>query len=410
MATNSVVDFSRRDVGIDLFRALVMFVMIFVNDFWKIHDVPHWLEHAAGREDFMGLADVVFPCFLLVVGMSIPFAIERRYAKGFSGESTIGHILSRTFALLIMGVFISNSEARLSPESPYPIGVYWILMAAGFICIWNQYPRTDDKRKKMLFTILKVVGVLILGYLAITFRSTRGDVFAARWGILGSIGWSYLICAMIYLFTRDRLKYLLPVLGSFLLVCILGTRMNELHGGEPLLNFPRPNFYNDFLGVLHIGSGTSVSLTMGGVVLSLLATKYADMEWRKKFLWAGLAVAAFFVLGVVARRFWILSKIGGTPTWVLFIFAIAIAAYTVLSFLAHKRWDGWLSVIKPAGTATLTCYLVPYLAYALSDITGLTLPDWFTHGILGIVNCLCFALVIIGATWLLGRINIKLKI
>ena len=107
---HSKIDFAQRNTGIDLFRALTMFVMIFVNDFWKIHDVPHWLEHATRGEDFLGLADVVYPCFLFVVGMSIPFAIERRYNKGMSGESTIGHIFSRSLALLVMGVFITNSE------------------------------------------------------------------------------------------------------------------------------------------------------------------------------------------------------------------------------------------------------------------------------------------------------------
>ena len=80
MNYNAKIDFTRRNVGIDLLRALTMFVMIFVNDFWKIHDVPRWLDHAARGEDFMGLADVVFPAFLFVVGMSIPFAIERRYS------------------------------------------------------------------------------------------------------------------------------------------------------------------------------------------------------------------------------------------------------------------------------------------------------------------------------------------
>ncbi|MDR2912805.1 MAG: DUF5009 domain-containing protein [Alistipes sp.] len=407
MGTTSSLDFGRRNTGIDLFRALTMFVMIFVNDFWKIHDVPHWLEHAAGREDFMGLADVVYPCFLFVVGMSIPFAIERRYGKGLSGESTIGHILSRTLALLVMGAFISNSEARLSPDSPYPIGVYWILMVAGFILVWNQYPKREDH----LFTVMKAIGVLILGYLAITFRNPDGGVFAARWGILGSIGWSYLICAMVYVFTRDRLKYLIPVLVSFVLVCILGARMNELHGGESLLNLPRPNFYNDFMnGVLHLGGGSAAALTMGGVVFSLLVTKYADMSASRKLLWSAGAVAVFCVLGVVARQFWILSKIGATPTWIFFIFAIAVGLYTLLDLLVRRGWTGWMRIIAPAGTATLTCYLMPYLAYAFSSISGATLPDVLTYGVVGILNCLCFALFIIGVTWAVGRMGIKLKI
>lgn len=126
-------NYSHRNLAIDMLRALTMFIMIFVNDFWKVHDVPHWLEHAKYGEDFMGLADIVFPSFLFAVGMSIPYAIERRFSKGYSAESTLGHILSRTLALLVMGAFIGNSEFRLSPDAPYPIGVYWFLMAIGLL-------------------------------------------------------------------------------------------------------------------------------------------------------------------------------------------------------------------------------------------------------------------------------------
>jgi hypothetical protein len=411
MTTTVSTDFSKRNAGIDLLRALTMFVMIFVNDFWKVHGVPHWLEHAAGREDFMGLADVVFPCFLFAVGMSIPYAIERRYARGLSGESTVGHILGRTLALLVMGAFISNSEARLSPEAPDSIGVYWILMVAGFVMLWNLYPRTESVGRRRLYGGLKVLGVLILGYLAVTFRSPDGGVFAARWGILGSIGWSYVVCALVYVFTRDRLRALVPVLASFVAVCILGSRMNEAWGGAAILDFPRPNFYNDFLGgVLHIGNGATVSFVAAGAVFSIVAARCGRMEFRRKAMWVAVAVASLALLGWVARRFWILSKIQATPTWVFYVCGIAVAAYALLSWMAERGAAGWMNVIKPAGTATLTCYLVPYLAYALSDITGVVLPDWFTHGFMGIVNCLCFALVIIGATWCLGKLKIKLKI
>ncbi|MDH6306440.1 heparan-alpha-glucosaminide N-acetyltransferase [Parabacteroides sp. PF5-5] len=403
-------DFTQRNVGIDLLRALTMFVMIFVNDFWKIHDVPHWLEHAKWGEDFMGLADVVFPCFLFVVGMSIPFAIERRYSKGFSGESTIGHILSRTFALLVMGAFITNSEARLHPDVSYKIGVYWILMVIGFICIWNQYPRTEDPNRKRLYTGLKVLGTIILIYLAITFRNPKEGVFGAHWGILGSIGWTYLLCAVIYVFTRDNLKKLIPIWFVFVIICILGSRMREEFGATAILNLPRPNFYNDFLGILHIGNGALPAFTMGGVILSLISTKYSQVATRKKIIFVLVTVAVLFLAGFISRNFWILAKIGATPPFVFYVTAIAVAMYALLTWLANAGKASWFDIIKPAGTATLTTYLIPYVSYGLADLTGIILPDWFTHGFMGIVNCLCFAFVIIGVTYLLGRVYIKLKI
>jgi hypothetical protein len=406
----SKIDFTQRNVGIDLFRALTMFVMIFVNDFWKIHDVPHWLEHAKRGEDFLGLADVVFPCFLFVVGMSIPFAIERRYSKGKSGESIIGHILSRTLALLVMGAFITNSEARLSPDVSYKIGVYWLFMVTAFIFIWNQYPRTDNPNGKRLYNILKVAGVIILIYLAVTFRNPEGEVFGAHWGILGTIGWTYLLCALIYVFTRDRLKYLVPIWVVFVIICILGSRMNQDWGGKAILSLPRPNFYNEMLRILHIGNGAIPAFTMGGIILSLISTKYIKVPSRKRAVYVIAAIAIFLLAGIISRQFWILAKLGATPPWIFYVTVIAIGTYAILSWLAEKGKASWFNVIKPAGTATLTCYVVPYVWYGLADITGIVLPDWLTHGFMGIIKCLCFALIIIGITYLLGRIHIKLKI
>ena len=176
-----------------MLRAITMFTMIFVNDFWKIHDVPHWLEHAAFAEDFMGLADVVFPCFLFAVGMSIPYAIERRYAKGLSAESTVGHILSRTLSLIVMGCFLGNSEARVGADAPYSIGVYWILMVVGIIGVWNLYPRPANALQRRLIIAARCLGGAILLYLIFTFRNTQGGVFSTHSSILGLIGWSYLV-------------------------------------------------------------------------------------------------------------------------------------------------------------------------------------------------------------------------
>ena len=402
--------YSRRNPAIDMLRALTMFTMIFVNDFWKVHDVPHWLEHAVYGEDFMGLADIVFPCFLFAVGMSIPYAIERRYAKGFSAESTLGHILSRTFALLVMGAFITNSEFRLSPEAPYPIGVYWFLMAIGFIGVWNQYPKPASGTQKNLFRAFKIIGVLVLLYLAFTFRNPQEGVFGAYWGILGSIGWTYLVCAVIYFFSRDRLKYLLPIWGVFILICLLGTPLRESFGGEAILTFPERNFYQGMLGILHIGNRALPAFTMGGIILSILSARYADKGdgWKLR---NGLTAAVLLLLaGIGAHHFWIVAKIGGTPPWVFYVTAISVALYTVLGCLVSHQVTGWFNLIRPAGTATLTTYLVPYVFYGFADVTGVILPDWFTHGFMGLVNCLCFAFVVIGVTWVMEKLHVKLKI
>src|SRR5688572_2415918 len=96
--------------SIDIVRALTMVLMIFVNDLGSLKDIPIWLEHVDQGVDGIGLADVVFPAFLFIVGLSIPFAMENRRKKGESDWDLVKHVLWRTLALLVMGVFLVNGE------------------------------------------------------------------------------------------------------------------------------------------------------------------------------------------------------------------------------------------------------------------------------------------------------------
>jgi len=402
------IDFTQRNVAIDILRALTMLLMIFVNDLWRISGDPDWLGHAAASEDFMGLADIVFPCFLFVVGMSIPFAIERRFSKGMSGVSTVGHILTRTLALLLMGVFIVNTEAGVSSATGLNLASYRILMVIAFLLIWNVYPRTDKPQIKHLYTLLKIAGLILLVYLAIVFRDDNEGIFRARWwGILGLIGWTYLVCAMIYVFTRDRFKYLIPAWIILIVLCMLKSRM---HSGEILLDLPKGNFLDEFLGMLHIGNGCLPAFTMGGVLLSLISTKYINVHSRKKIFFAVGATCGLLILGIITHQFWIVSKIQATPPWIFYCSAIAVGSYAIIYWLVEKGKASWFKIIEPAGTATLTCYLIPYILYSIASLINLQLPDFLTTGLVGILNCIVFSFMVIGITYLLGRIHIKLKI
>ncbi len=53
--------------SIDAFRAVTMLLMIWVNDFWSLIDIPHWLQHMAAEDDALGFSDVIFPAFLFIV-------------------------------------------------------------------------------------------------------------------------------------------------------------------------------------------------------------------------------------------------------------------------------------------------------------------------------------------------------
>ena len=400
-----------RNLAIDMLRALTMTLMIFVNDFWKIHDVPQWMEHAKWGVDFMGLADFVYPAFLFCVGMSVPYAIESRYRKGCSGESTAGHILLRTLSLLIMGAFIGNSEARLAPDfTLYRIGTYWLVAVAAFFLVWNAYPKNPSRRQSILFTCLKIVGGILLLLLAITYRKPEGKVFDTSFSILGGIAWTYLVAATVYYFCRDNLKKLIPLWVAVLAVCILTQRLRPEMGGAPILDFPRPNFMEGMLRVLHIGNGGAVFLALSGLLVSVITEKIAPLPQGKRILLGFAAAVAALLLGILTRRWWIAAKLGLTLPCCFFVSAAAIAIYTLLRFLNSRNLSGWFAIIRPAGTATLTTYMIPYVFYGMADLTGIVLPDWLTHGPMGLVNSFCFALIVVAVVGILQKLHLKLKV
>ena len=87
-----------------------MLLMIFVNDFWTLKNIPDWLKHAPADFDGMGFSDIIFPLFLFIVGLSIPYAIEARINKGENSQNIFLHILKRSISLIIMGVLMVNYE------------------------------------------------------------------------------------------------------------------------------------------------------------------------------------------------------------------------------------------------------------------------------------------------------------
>ena len=71
---------SNRINSIDIMRGLTLVLMLFVNDL-HMPGVPAWLGHRDASFDGMGLADWVFPGFLFMVGMAIPFALGNRIKR-----------------------------------------------------------------------------------------------------------------------------------------------------------------------------------------------------------------------------------------------------------------------------------------------------------------------------------------
>ncbi len=383
---------NKRNLALDILRALTMTLMVFVNDFWTVLDVPHWMEHFATMEDGMGLSDIIYPMFLFAMGMAVPFAIENRFSKGAPLGDTIRHILSRTLALLVMGAFICNTEGGDMVGNK---GVYWLLMLVGFVLVWNSYPESLKAKKW-----LRIIGVVTLVVLAATFRTTSGGLFRASWwGILGQIGWMYLFAASAYLLCRER-PWILALIWTAL--CLVNISVVPMREGGVLVG---GNIVADFADALNLGNGHGAIMALGGVL-----TVLAEKRLRKNKVLFGLGAAVILVLlGTAFHQGWIVSKNIGTLPWCLYVSAISVALYTMLRVLEKNGWTGWSKPLSPAGTATLTVYMIPYVFYSLWVFFSPGIPSWLC-GYVGVLKCALFSALCLACAWGLGKIGIRLKI
>lgn len=373
--------------------------MIWVNDFWTLTKVPKWLEHASAQEDYLGFSDVIFPLFLFIVGLSIPFAIKQRQNKGDTGGAIVRHIIIRSVSLLIIGVYMVNYE---SANETLGLGKYWwcFIMALATVLVWMHWKKSPIPKQWHPF--LQGAGILIFVFLAIIFKGgEHGDLGMKThwWGILGLIGWAYLINALLYLFSKGNIYVMIGIFVGF-------NTLGVLHQMEllPTLNEP--------LSILNvIYGGTIPAFTSAGILATLLYKKMI----RKKSHWLVISLLIIGSLcigyGLITRPIWGISKIQGTPSWVAICTGIGFICFAVLYVLADlKQQTRWANIITPAGTATLTCYMIPYFVYPLRQITGISLPESLNSGIVGLLGSFIFAMLIVLFTGWIEKRGYKLKL
>ncbi|HLF34834.1 MAG TPA: DUF5009 domain-containing protein [Cyclobacteriaceae bacterium] len=391
----------QRIATIDILRALTMILMIFVNDLWSLKNIPEWLGHVGRGVDGMGLADTVFPAFLFIVGLSIPFAIANRRKKGATQGQLLMHVLTRSFALLVMGVFLVNGETFNAAATGMPRYFYNPLCCLAFILIWNSYPATMNK--KWIYA-LKAIAVVILVTLAITYRGGPEDNIhrfgPSWWGILGLIGWAYLASGIIIVLSKGNFWV---ILGGWVFFCALSMLW---HAGI----IPHQGFITVIPSA--ILGGTIAGFTIGGVLTSMIFKYFRDKNNNSGLTISFLAFAGLLVvLFYVTRPYWGLAKLGATPAWLYICSALTILAFIVIYWIA----DVWgkanaFNIIKPAGTDTLLCYLIPYFAYATMRMLGLHLPEAVLIGAIGLIKSLLFALLCAWITGSLNKVGVRLKL
>ena len=420
--------------------------MVFVNDLGQ--SAPWWMHHIQpSNADGMTLADVVFPFFLFIAGVSIPLAFQAAKRRGDTRLKIFSHILLRSFGLILMGLIEVNRSAEIGmgPDR-------WGLLAfVSIILAWCVVPKkqkTNDQQversslKRNILIALKTIGVLGLVIAFVIYRREPvktnvlflGDVESWQWirtewwGILGLIGWAYLTSALVCFFAGSRREWLMAAVGLLMLNFLVSqhggffTTPIESAGDEAI---PRWSifvwlesaiiFVNKYV-YIESQLGSLPAIVMSGCVLGTILKSDSEVSSSKdRIKWALGFSVGLFLAGAMTYTFAGINKIDATPTWCFWCAALATLLWIALYFVMDvKGWQGWSIIVRPAGANPLIAYLLhPILLFILS-LTGLgasvrayaASPSAWT----AIGGSLAMALVICALTALIAKLGLRIRI
>jgi predicted acyltransferase len=363
----------KRLVSLDAYRGFVILAMIFVNFIGEMPGIPDWLKHAQASQDTFTIADLVFPGFLFMAGMGIPFS-----------RLSLPRLLGRAAGLIFAGVMMVNAERYDDAGAWLPRGAFNLLFYLGIILTWMQ----PEGRSPRFW-----LGLALLALCAASFRGTPGGegggsvwLVHSWWGILGMIGWSCLAAGLLFMALKGNEAALVAALALSIGLCAGG-------------------WMDDYMG-------STLASVLIGVVVGLRLKKNPSTAPLLLF------AAALLALGLLLRPWHGISKIRATESFALVTGAINLGLFSGFHWLLDLKgkggaWSDWLAL---AGQNALFAYILPDLWNVLTDLLGLGGLWWgyawhwlSVGGLAGLLNAAAVSCFMLFLTVLAQRKGLVLK-
>jgi predicted acyltransferase len=183
----------RRLVSLDIFRGVTIAGMIVVNNLAAWTDTPRFPRLTHAEWNGCTLADLIFPLFIFILGVTSVFALEHRLKAGESLGKLYRHILQRAGLLFCLGLvacsyfFFGWLFQAISPPAPVHEHIWSLFFA----------PPAESEVYYFSLANLRIMGVLqriALVYLAVSLllihTSWRGQAMIAAgllllyWGLM----------------------------------------------------------------------------------------------------------------------------------------------------------------------------------------------------------------------------------
>ena len=399
--------------SIDILRGIVILIMIFVNDAATVPDAPGIFLHVSPGSDGMTIADWVFPAFLFIVGLSQPFSIGWRINRGENLRGIWEHIFSRSVILLLIGFFMVNMYSISKTDGIIDHNRWIFLMLAGVMLFRIVFPRPYVWTAKLL-KFARITGVLLLIVLAFTYSAKHETGFMQMrcqwWGIIGLIGWAYLLSGTLYLFLHRQPAAIIGSAALFYLV----------YFADKTGMFQSIGFIDN---IVSIGPflGTHSAICFCGAALGrIISDAEKNRVYRLRIQRAVILGAGFIFAGALLHSMkdidamFRISKLDSTPSWGLLSAGFTTWLWALVYSISDISKENRINrILEYAGRNALMAYifstLVLYAIILISDISQNDFYNTMANG-MGIWRSVFFTAAIVLLTAVLEKFKIRLEL
>lgn len=426
---------NKRLLSLDVFRGLTIAAMILVNNPGSWSTVYSPFLHA----DWHGCTptDLIFPFFLFIVGVAIPFSLGKMIRNEVPGNLITRKIVIRSIIIFGLGLLLAAfPHFGIAPESRGTgmAMIHYIVMSLLLLTIMAKEIWTDYSK-----TLWWVVGGLALVMMVIGFG--QYDFSSLRIpGVLQRIALVYLVCGLLFQHTSSRTQqivFAVVLLGYWFLMTVVPVPGGIAPNLEPEQNLgawlDRTLLGNHLWSQSKVWDPEGLLSTLPAIGTGLLGIFTGNLFKSNKeepvkvsqLMVAGSVLIFFALLWDLAfpinKKLW-------TSSYVLYSGGIGMLMLGVVYWVVdiqESKW--WIKPFRVFGTNAIFAYVLSgifaKLCYSIKWNTGadetMTLGGWIYQNLFtswlspynaSLGYALMNVLVVYIATWFLYKNRVFIKV
>ncbi len=340
---------NQRLLSLDAFRGAVIAGMILVTDPGTYSAVYKPLLHA--QWDGPTATDMIFPSFLVIVGMAIPLSFASHLRRGKTRKELLWHVLKRSVILFILGLVLNgfpdfNFHTIRIPGVLQRIAICYLAGAALYLAASSTADKNPRHRG---------------GRRSAVIGSTLVSILALYWALLKLFP--------VPGFGPGRLDSL-GNLGAYIDRAIFGIQHLWPYGRTP------------GYGVTFDPEGLLSTLpALATLLIGVLAGDWllTTRSQRRKVTLLAIAGVCLVLVGLALSPWLPLNKKIWTSTFALFSGGVALLAFSFFYLILDiKRWRRWAAPLLIFGTNAIFAFALSNIITTLTDRIHVTTRDGAT--------------------------------